>query len=137
MIKVIAAAILNQEREILLCRKESLAYYIFPGGKPAIGEDMFTCLSRELKEELGCSISHATGFKFFDDNVSFIDKAPDGEDIEVHMFYVQCGPEPKPQAEIVELFWYRPGYKLTYPLTAMTTKVIDYLVKRGGFFEPL
>ena len=52
----VAAGILKQDERILICqRKRTGAFPLqweFPGGKVEAGEDVQTCLRRELREEL-------------------------------------------------------------------------------------
>ena len=59
-VNVVAAIIENEQKEIL-CALRSPQMSIpnkweFPGGKVEEGEDIYTALEREIKEELGCEL---------------------------------------------------------------------------------
>jgi 8-oxo-dGTP diphosphatase len=60
LIKVVAAIIENEEKEILCAlRSPEMALpnmWEFPGGKVEKGEDIFSALQREIEEELECEI---------------------------------------------------------------------------------
>lgn len=124
---VVAAAIFNTEHELLLCRKATLDYYIFPGGKLNPGESNINGLKREIFEELHCEISSTFALK------RFINKSPKGDPIKVCMYHTILIGEPIPCAELVELYWYKPGYVLNYPLTPTSHEVIFYLASIGAF----
>ena len=69
-IKVVAAIIENERKEIL-CALRSTQMSIpnsweFPGGKIEDGENMFTAIIREIKEELNCTINP---IQLFSENV--------------------------------------------------------------------
>ena len=55
-IEVVAALISNAAGRVLLVRKRGTAAFMQPGGKRDPGEDDVTALSREIAEELGCSV---------------------------------------------------------------------------------
>ncbi|EIT84851.1 NUDIX hydrolase [Fictibacillus macauensis ZFHKF-1] len=59
-IKVVAAIIENEQREILCAlRSPSMSipnHWEFPGGKVEEGEDLFHAITREIAEELQCDI---------------------------------------------------------------------------------
>ncbi|GKV65571.1 MULTISPECIES: (deoxy)nucleoside triphosphate pyrophosphohydrolase [Sporosarcina] len=70
VIKVVAAIIENDEKEIL-CALRSPAMSIpnrweFPGGKVEKDEDLYTALKREITEEMNCTIEITEGI--FNDN---------------------------------------------------------------------
>ena len=60
MIEVCAAIIRHDDKLLLATRPEGkhlAGQWEFPGGKLEVGETHEICLKREIKEELGCSIS--------------------------------------------------------------------------------
>ena len=124
---VIAAAIFNPKNELMLCRKETLDYYIFPGGKPEAKETHTETLTREIREELNCGLGRHTFIK------SFLNHSPNNDVIRVHMYGADIVGTPEVSREIVELLWYRPHQKLDYPLTGTSMDVIDYLNSHGYF----
>jgi len=59
-IRIVAALIRDREGRVLLVRKRGTAAFMQPGGKRDAGEDDVAALSRELDEELGCSVVPGT-----------------------------------------------------------------------------
>jgi 8-oxo-dGTP diphosphatase len=55
-IKVVAALISDDAGRVLLVRKRGTMAFMQPGGKRDPGEDDIAALSREIAEELGCSL---------------------------------------------------------------------------------
>lgn len=51
-----AVALLNEHNEILLVKRADNAKWTMPGGTLNIGEDLITCATREVLEELGLEI---------------------------------------------------------------------------------
>lgn len=58
-IRVSAAVIVNERRQLLLVRKAGTTAFMQPGGKPEPGETPAQTLSRELAEELGLTVDAA------------------------------------------------------------------------------
>jgi len=59
-IEVVAALISDAAGRVLLVRKRGTAAFMQPGGKRDPGEDDIAALSREIAEELGCSVVRAS-----------------------------------------------------------------------------
>src|SRR6516165_6069546 len=59
-IRIVAALICDHAGRVLLVRKRGTAAFMQPGGKRDPGEDDATALSREIAEELGCSVVRAS-----------------------------------------------------------------------------
>jgi 8-oxo-dGTP diphosphatase len=59
-IKIVAALICDDAGRVLLVRKRGTTAFMQPGGKRDPGEDDTAALSREITEELGCSVVRAS-----------------------------------------------------------------------------
>lgn len=90
-------AIIIKDRKILVCKKKDL--FIFPGGKKEKNEDDFSCLKRELKEELGVDV---IGHKYFG---SFEDEATldPGLRVKITAYLAEINGNPKASREIEEI----------------------------------
>ncbi|MFY9461716.1 MAG: (deoxy)nucleoside triphosphate pyrophosphohydrolase [Candidatus Sungiibacteriota bacterium] len=57
---IVAAAIIRDDEKILIAKRGAASFlggkWEFPGGKVEPGEDLLTCLAREIREELGVGI---------------------------------------------------------------------------------
>lgn len=66
----VVAAIIVQDNKVLACRraphKSSPGLWEFPGGKVDFGEDPFTALEREIREELNLACEPRTRFDISD-----------------------------------------------------------------------
>jgi 8-oxo-dGTP diphosphatase len=58
-IHVSAAVIHDQNRRVLVVRKQGTSAFMQPGGKPEAGENPAQTLARELDEELGLIVAEA------------------------------------------------------------------------------
>ena len=92
---------------LLVVRKKGTRSYILPGGKPEKGEDDLQALSREVEEELGCSLNPRT-VSFLG---SFSDTAADlqGTTVTVRLYTAELIGVPSPCAEIETVKWYSPN----------------------------
>lgn len=99
-IEKVGLAALDGER-LLVVRKRGGSLFILPGGKPEGEEGDLAALSRELDEELGCSVSSPSLSGVFTDRAAGIADAV----VVVRLYQGDLVGDPVPQAEIEELAW--------------------------------
>jgi 8-oxo-dGTP diphosphatase len=100
-LRVIAAAVVEAGRLLLVSKRAAPEVYYLPGGKPERRESALGCLHREVKEELGVAIGDV---EFFDDV-----RAPaalEGVDMLMTVFLARLVGTPAPAAEIASLAWW-------------------------------
>jgi 8-oxo-dGTP diphosphatase len=115
---------------LLLVRKKGSHCYILPGGKPEPGEDDLSALSREIDEELGCTLDLAC-IQYLG---TFQDRAADHTDaiVTVKLYAGRLIGDPCPQAEIEQLIWFNPKTGETTELApSLTNSIMPYLVQTG------
>jgi 8-oxo-dGTP diphosphatase len=111
---------------LLVVRKKGKKSYILPGGKPEKGEDDLQALSREIEEELGCSLDPQT-ISYLG---SFSDTAADmkGTTVTVRLYAAELIGEPSPRAEIETVKWYSPSVDSGDMLApSIQNKILPYL----------
>lgn len=103
-LRVIAAAVVEAGRLLVVSKRAAPSVYYMPGGKPDPAEPALGCLTRELREELGVGIAGAE---------HLIDvRAPAAlERIDMHMsvFVARLTGTPRAMAEIASLAWWPDG----------------------------
>lgn len=99
-IEKVGLAAFDGER-LLVVRKRGGSLFILPGGKPEGEEGDLAALSRELDEELGCSVSSPSLSGVFTDRAAGISDAV----VVVRLYQGDLVGDPVPQAEIEELAW--------------------------------
>jgi 8-oxo-dGTP diphosphatase len=100
-LRVIAAAVVEARRLLLVSKRAAPDVYYLPGGKPEPQESALGCLRREINEELGVGIGSV---EFFDDV-----RAPaalEGVDMLMTVFLARLAGAPSPAAEIASLAWW-------------------------------
>jgi 8-oxo-dGTP diphosphatase len=111
---------------LLVVRKKGTKSYILPGGKPEKGEDDVQALSREIEEELGCTLNPQT-ISYLG---SFSDAAADmkGTRVTVRLYAAELIGEPSPRAEIETVKWYSPSIDSGDILApSIQNKILPYL----------
>lgn len=96
-----------QGHEVLTVRKHGRDVLILPGGKPEPTDSTARdTLTREIREELNCSIDHSTlrWIGLFEDESA--DDA--GEVVRVHLFEGSLHGDLRPDHEIAEYRWFDP-----------------------------
>jgi ADP-ribose pyrophosphatase YjhB (NUDIX family) len=96
---VVIDVISIRDGRILLVKKRD--FWIFPGGKINLGEDVYTCLVRELGQELPKSTLMG-GLVYFDE---FFGKSPSGKSIKVICYIGNVEGDILPAAEISDARW--------------------------------
>jgi 8-oxo-dGTP diphosphatase len=99
-IEKVGLAALDGNR-LLVVRKRGGSLFILPGGKPEGEEGDLAALSRELDEELGCSMSSPSLSGVFTDRAAGIADAV----VVVRLYRGELVGDPVPRAEIEELAW--------------------------------
>lgn len=90
---VVAAAVVERDAAYLLTRRLAGTHleglWEFPGGKCEPGESHAACLSREIREELGCGVS--IGERLLAVSHDYVDRT-----VELHFFRCELLGEPQP-----------------------------------------
>ena len=90
---VVAAAVVERDFKYLVTRRlkgtHLEGFWEFPGGKCEAGEAQHTCLIREIREELGCSVRVA-------EKLLSVTHAYPERTVELHFF--RCDLDGEPQA---------------------------------------
>ncbi len=103
---------------MLLVRKRGTKAFMQPGGKIDANEDAITALSRELQEEIGCSVRPATA-QFLG---QFVAPAANeiGATVVAELYAVAIDGEVAPAAEIEEIAWVDAAAPQRYLLAPLT-----------------
>ena len=118
----VAAVILNAQGEVLLVRKRASAIFIQPGGKTEPGEEPLSALARELDEELGVQLDHASAVwlgEFESDAVN-----EPGLRVRAHAYRCAVHGTPAPQAEIEAMAWVDPAGPCPVTIAPLSAKHI-------------
>jgi 8-oxo-dGTP pyrophosphatase MutT (NUDIX family) len=117
VVRIAAAVVVDEHGRTLLVRKRGTRAFMQAGGKIGPGESAPAALTREIGEELGCSVAHCRPLGVF--------RAPaaheEGWTVEADLFAVILSGEVRPAAEIEEILWRAPddvGGLTLAPLTS-------------------
>ena len=117
-----------RDRKVLMTRTKGHTTPLQPGGKRDGDETDLQCLSREIKEELGCELD-VNSAQLFGVYYAQAWNKPDGAMIRMPMYFANLLGEPKANAEIEEILWYSYKNRDTIPNAAKL--IFDDLHSRG------
>jgi len=124
---VVAAAIVEDGKVLLVSKRAAPDVFYLPGGKPDDGETPLATLARELQEELGVTFDEAEPFAVVEDVAAL-----EGTPMEMHVFLATVRGAVTPRAEIAALAWVGaqgdPPGRLA---PAIRNHVLPHLVERG------
>lgn len=123
---IVTAAIIRRDNEILIAQRGPLSrlaagLWEFPGGKVEAGEDLATCLIREIAEELGIEIAvenefHTVEYDYGEYGV-----------VELHSFLCELvSGEPKPSVHS-EVRWVKPAEMWSYRFAPADLPIVEKL----------
>jgi A/G-specific adenine glycosylase len=124
----VAAAIIERGGKVLIAKRPANGLlggmWEFPGGKIEPGEDLVTCLLREIREELDASITAGRHFGEFQHAYTHFK-------VTLHAFCCQLSPdsdEPRP-VEADGLVWVRPDGLANYPMGKIDRQIARRLAQ--------
>jgi 8-oxo-dGTP diphosphatase len=124
---VVAAAILDGGKVLLVSKRAAPDVFYLPGGKPEPGEPPLATLARELDEELGVALVHAEPFA-----VVLADAALECVPMEMRVYVATVGGVATPQAELAAIAWVgADGASPGVLAPAIRDYVLPELVARG------
>ena len=127
MLRVAAAAVIENERLLLVSKTAAPRVFYLPGGKPDDGETATDCVRRELREELG---TQPASLEFLETvhAVAALEEVPMAMDV----FLATLDGTPAPAAEIASVAWYIDGTPFAGELApAIVGGVLPTLRKRA------
>src|SRR3954466_798448 len=104
-IDVVAAAVVEGRRLLLVSKRQAPDVFYLPGGKRDAGEDDLACLRRELTEELGVTAVDPVPWR----EVVAPAALEPGHELRMHVFLTQLSGSPAPAAELARLHWWPDG----------------------------
>jgi ADP-ribose pyrophosphatase YjhB (NUDIX family) len=99
-LQVVAAAIIDSGKVLLVSKQEAPDVFYLPGGKPEREEKPRDTLARELDEELDVAIVHADLLGVVSDEAAI-----EGVAMEMHVYLVRVSRPISTRAEIAALAW--------------------------------
>ena len=99
-LRVVAAAILDSRRVLLVSKRAAPEVFYLPGGKPEVGEEPLATLARELGEELGVALVDSVPLGVVSDQAA-LERTP----MEMDVYLATVAGELTPQAEIQAVAW--------------------------------
>lgn len=115
IVEVVGAVIRDGAGRLLTVRKRGTARFMLPGGKREPGEEDMTALARELREELGVTLTSATLLGRFEAPAA--NEA--GATVRSCAYIVEIEGDIAMQAEIEELLWIDPAAPPNVPIAPL------------------
>jgi 8-oxo-dGTP diphosphatase len=125
MMRVIAAAVVEAGRLLVVSKRAAPAVFYLPGGKPEPDEDELACLGRELGEELGVAVQAPE--RLVDVRAR---AALERRQMHMSVFLARLAGTPRRGAEIAALAWW-PGPQELALAPAVRDHVVPALRARG------
>jgi 8-oxo-dGTP diphosphatase len=123
---VVAAAIVDRGKVLLVSKQAAPDVFYLPGGKPDAGEEALPALARELDEELGVRLVDAEPFAVVADRAA-LEHSP----MEMTVYLATVDGPAAPQAEIAALAWVGAGGEVPGRLApAIRNHVLPQLAAR-------
>ena len=119
-IKIVAALICDDAGRVLLVRKRGTTAFMQPGGKRNPGEDDAAALSREIAEELGCSVVLASVRPLGEFDAIAANEP--GWRVQASLYGIDVIGDIAPSREIDETIWIDPAAPPDIPLAPLTRK---------------
>jgi 8-oxo-dGTP diphosphatase len=99
-LRVVAAAILENRRVLLVSKRAAPDVFYLPGGKPVVGEAPLATLVRELAEELGVKLVGAQPLSVVADEAA-LERTP----MEMRVYLATVAGRAAPRSEIEGVAW--------------------------------
>src|SRR5262245_51262692 len=99
-LRVVAAAILERRKVLLVSKRAAPEVFYLPGGKPDANEEPLATLARELDEELGVALLATEPLGVVSDRAA-LERTP----MEMQVFVATVRGSVAPRAEIAALSW--------------------------------
>ncbi|MEV4802240.1 NUDIX domain-containing protein [Nonomuraea sp. NPDC049421] len=128
VMRVVAAAVVDRGRLLVVSKKAAPETFYLPGGKPEDGESPEDTLLRELDEELGVAARDLNLFCEVEDVAAL-----EGVPMRMTVFTVRLAGRPEPAAELAALGWTDgcDGYRARLA-PAVRDQVLPLLVRAGA-----
>lgn len=130
VIHIATALIMNEQGRTLLVRKHGSRFFMQAGGKIDTGETAIQAVARELKEELGITVS-LTERDFLGSFTAQAANEP-GHLIQAEVFQFTLSEPVSAQAEIEEIIWVDPTHVPQDQLAPLTRDVMMPLAAKLG-----
>jgi 8-oxo-dGTP diphosphatase len=99
-LQVVAAAVVDDGKVLLVSKRAAPDVFFLPGGKPEPGEESLQTLARELTEELGVALLDSEPLGVVSEQAAL-----EGRAMEMQVYLARIHGEASPGAEIASVAW--------------------------------